>query len=259
MTESAIADLLQKDPYLKPYEPVLRRRLAAIRLREKSLTQGPGSLADFASGHEYFGLHGDAAGWVFREWAPNATAIFLICEATGWRETDAYRLRRISREGAWELRLPPEAFSHGDLFRLRMHWSEGAGDRIPAWTRRVVQDPETLIFNAQVWVPETPYRWRHPGFVPLDGPLLIYEAHVGMAQDAEKIGSYHEFTELILPRIAAAGYNALQLMAIQEHPYYGSFGYQVSSFFAASSRYGPPEDLKALVDTAHGMLSLIHI
>ena len=74
-----------------------------------------------------------------------------------------------------------------------------------------------------------------------------------MAQDAEKVGTYTEFKDNILPRIASAGYNAIQIMAIQEHPYYGSFGYHVSSFFAPSSRCGTPEELKELIDTAHQM------
>jgi 1,4-alpha-glucan branching enzyme len=127
----------------------------------------------------------------------------------------------------------------------------------------VVQDPKTLIFNAQVWLPQEIHRWKKPNFKRPKDPPLIYEVHVGMAQDEEKIGSFKEFTCGVLPRIVDAGYNTLQLMAIQEHPYYGSFGYQVSSFFAPSSRYGTPEDLKILIDTAHAqglnvLMDLIH-
>ena len=152
--------------------------------------------------------------------------------------------------------LAADKLAHGDLFRLRIHWVGGEGDRIPAYARRVVQDPKTLIFNAQVWSPPEPYRWKTDFKRPKEAPL-IYEAHVGMAQEEEKIGSFREFTQGVLPRIVNAGYNTLQLMAIQEHPYYGSFGYQVSSFFAPSSRYGTPEDLKLLIDIgsragAHG-------
>lgn len=263
MTESAVAQMLLDDPLLSPYEPVIERRLAAIGEKAELLVREPGTLKGFASGHLYFGLHASPGGWVFREWAPNATAIYIVNDRTRWREADAFALSRVSDEGVWELRLPPDALSHGDPYRLSVRWDGGRGDRIPAWANRVVQDPETLIFNAQVWAPKEAYRWRHPRFVPPPGPVFIYEAHIGMAQDAEKVGSYREFTDNTLPRIAAAGYNTLQLMAIQEHPYYGSFGYQVSNFFAASSRYGPPEDFKRLVDTAHGMglrvlMDLIH-
>ncbi len=258
-----IQRMLRRDPGLKPYAEVIRRRLALVERTEKRLTGGRMSIADFAAGHEYFGLHLRGRLWVLREWAPNATRVFLVGDATGWKEKNAFELTRQKTEGGWELRLPQSTLKHGDLYRLKIHWRGGKGDRIPAYARRVVQDPATLIFNAQVWRPETSFSWRHPKFRRRKGPPLIYEVHPGMAQSEEKIGTWREFTEKILPRIVAAGYNTLQLMAVQEHPFYGSFGYQVSSFFAASSRFGTPEDLKALVDAAHGagiavVMDLVH-
>ncbi|MBU4013122.1 MAG: alpha amylase C-terminal domain-containing protein [Proteobacteria bacterium] len=255
--------LLDNDPYLRPYEKALKRRLERVIEVEEKLTQGKISLADFASGHEYFGLHFREGEWVFREWAPNATAIYLIGDMTGWQEKKAFALERINEEAVWEIHMPEETLKHGDLYRLRIHWEGGKGDRIPAYARRVVQDPETLIFNAQVWSPPFPYKWQCRDFRRSSEALFIYEAHVGMAQEEEKIGSFREFTAKIIPRIIAAGYNTLQLMGIPEHPYYGSFGYHVSSFFAASSRFGTPEELKELVDTAHAsgmtvIIDLIH-
>jgi 1,4-alpha-glucan branching enzyme len=255
--------MVRRDPGLKPYAEVIRRRLTLADTTEKRLTGARIPIADFASGHEYFGLHLRGRQWVLREWAPNATRVFLIGDPTDWKEKNSFALTRKNAEGVWELRLPKKALQHGELYRLKVHWRGGRGDRIPAWARRVVQDPVTLIFNAQVWRPETPYAWRHPTFRRRKQAPLVYEAHPGMAQSEEKIGTWPEFTEKILPRIAAAGYNTLQLMAVQEHPFYGSFGYQVSSFFAASSRFGTPEDLKALVDTAHGagiavIVDLVH-
>jgi 1,4-alpha-glucan branching enzyme len=244
--------LLDKDPYLKPYEDIIRRRLTKISETEKHLTRGKMSLADFAAGHEYFGLHFRENQWVFRDWAPNATAIYLIGDMTDWQEEDGFALQPLNGEGIWEIQLPAQKLNHRDLYRLSVHWPGGSGDRIPAYARRVMQDPDTKIFNAQVWYPESAYQWRCQDFKRPDKAPLIYEVHVGMAQEEEKIGSYQEFSETILPRVIAAGYNTLQLMAIQEHPYYGSFGYQVSNFFAASSRYGSPDDLKALIDEAHG-------
>jgi 1,4-alpha-glucan branching enzyme len=182
---------------------------------------------------------------------------------TGWREEKAFALERINKEGVWEIRLPAGSLKHGDLYRLSIHWNGGKGDRIPAYARRVVQDNNTLIFNAQVWLPPSPYKWKCHDFHCPSEPLFIYEAHVGMAQEEEKIGSYREFTTQTLPRIIAAGYDTLQLMAIPEHPYYASFGYHVSSFFAASSRFGTPEELKELVDSAHAaglrvIMDLVH-
>ncbi|MCU0586007.1 MAG: alpha-amylase family glycosyl hydrolase [Desulfobacterales bacterium] len=251
------------DPLLAPYADVIVRRIARVDAAERRLTGGRIRLADFAAGHEYFGLHRKGRRWVLREWAPSATQIFLIGDFSRWKEDPRFALTRLNERGVWELRLPETALHHGDLYRLKVHWKGGSGDRIPAWARRVVQDPATLIFNAQVWKPKTAYRWRHPRFRRSPAAPLIYEAHAGMAQAEEKIGTWSEFTAKILPRIIAAGYNTLQLMAVQEHPYYGSFGYQVSSFFAASSRFGPPEDLKALVDVAHGagiavIMDLVH-
>ena len=246
-----IKKLVEVDSYLKPYESILRQRLENIDNTETRLVGNEKKILDFALGHLYFGLHFENGKWVFREWAPNAEAIFLIGDFTGWMEDTEYALKKDNETGQWEIRLSADSLSHGDLYRLRVHWAGGSGDRIPAYAGRVVRDPETLIFNAQVWFPEKPYTWKIKDFKVPKRPLLIYEAHVGMAQEAEKIGTYTEFRENVLPRIVKAGYNTIQLMAIQEHPYYGSFGYQVSSFFAPSSKFGTPEELKALVDAAH--------
>ncbi|MDL2223295.1 alpha amylase C-terminal domain-containing protein, partial [Bacteroidales bacterium OttesenSCG-928-M11] len=165
---------------------------------------------------------------------------------------ERYRLYPLDN-GIWEVKLKKEDLCHKDLYKLKIKWEGGSGERIPAWAQRVIQDPETYIFSAQVWAPEKPYRFKKKKFKPQIDPLLIYECHIGMATNEERVGSYKEFTDNILPRIKKDGYNCIQIMAIQEHPYYGSFGYHVSSFFAASSRFGTPEELKELIDTAHGM------
>jgi 1,4-alpha-glucan branching enzyme len=256
-----VESLLESDPNLCPHAAQIRRRLCRIHDLKERLAGGK-ALADFAQGHRYFGLHKTKDGWVFREWAPNASEIFWVGTPTDWQPKSAFALRRITSNGVWELVLPGQALTHGDLYRLRVRWDGGEGDRIPAYARRVVQDPQTLIFNAQVWDPP-PYRWRHPTPPGSPCPPLIYEVHIGMAQQEGKVGTYREFTEKILPRVARSGYNILQMMAIQEHPYYASFGYHVSSFFAASSRFGTPEDLKELVDRAHGaglrvIMDLVH-
>ena len=261
--DAILKRLLSGDPYLTPYKKIIRRRLLKTIETESRLTQGKKSLADFAAGHEYFGMHFRNNEWVFREWAPYATRIYLIGDMTNWQEKKDFALHRITQDGNWEIRLSQDKLKHGDHYRLRIHWPGGEGDRIPAYSRRVVQDPDTLIFNAQIWSPPEPYHWKHIDSQPPPDAMFVYEAHVGMAQEEEKIGSYKEFTTHILPRIVKTGYNTLQLMAIQEHPYYGSFGYQVSSFFAASSRFGTPEELKELIDTAHAsglrvIMDLVH-
>jgi 1,4-alpha-glucan branching enzyme len=260
--ENRLSRLLKSDSYLTPFSDQIRHRLERIEETEHRLTQGKMSLAEFASGHEYFGLHFQRGEWVFREWVPNATAIYLIGDINKWQERREFELEKINDYDVWEIRLTTDKLAHGDLYRLRIHWAGGEGDRIPAYSRRVVQDPKTLVFNSQVWLPPESYRWK-TDFKRPEEPPLIYEVHIGMAQKEEKIGSFREFTLGVLPRIVDAGYNTLQLMAIQEHPYYGSFGYQVSNFFAPSSRYGTPEDLKLLIDTAHAkgltvFMDLIH-
>ena len=249
---NAHVGLVKNDAYLEPYEDAIRGRHDHYLWKLNQLTgNGRKSLTDFANGHEYYGLHKLSKGWVFREWAPNATEIYLVGDFNGWQETERYRAKRIEGTGNWELRLSEKAITHGDLYKMHVYWNGGCGERIPAWVRRVVQDEQTGIFSAQVWQPEHAYEWSKKKFKPNTSPLLIYECHIGMGQDAEKVGSYTEFKELVLQRIIDDGYNCIQIMAIQEHPYYGSFGYHVSSFFAASSRFGTPEELKSLIDEAH--------
>ena len=257
--------LVARDKYLEPFEEAIQGRHDHALWKINELTRnGELSLSDFANGYQYFGLHQLKDGWVFREWAPHATDIFLVGDFNNWTESESYKCNRIAGTGNWELYLPLDAISHGNLYKMHVKWEGGSGERIPAWATRVVQDDITKIFSAQVWAPKEEYQWKDNRFcleeskkkrtfTPKKDPLLIYECHIGMAQDAEKVGTYTEFKDNILPRIASAGYNAIQIMAIQEHPYYGSFGYHVSSFFAPSSRCGTPEELKELIDTAHQM------
>jgi len=243
--------LVKNDPWLEPYEAAIVGRHEHVLYKLNELTNGgKQTLSDFASGYLYFGLHKTEKGWTFREWAPNATAIFMIGDFNSWTELPQYQLKA-KKNGVWELNLPARAMKHGDLFKLRIHWNWGEGERIPAWANRVVQDDVTKIFSAQVWAPEEAYQWKVKKLKPNTSPLLIYECHIGMAQDAEKVGTYTEFKDNILPRVIEDGYNCIQIMAIAEHPYYGSFGYHVSNFFAPSSRFGTPDELKALIDEAH--------
>lgn len=254
--------LIANDPWLEPFSEAIKGRHARVTDKIKELTANGGTLSDFASGHMYFGLHRTAKGWVFREWAPNATDIYLIGDFNDWKETPKYKLER-KDFGNWEISLPASAMKHGDLYKMKVYWNGGCGERIPAWCRRVVQDDVTKIFSAQVWSPKKPYEFKIKDFRPKTDPLLIYECHIGMSQDNEKVGTYEEFRLNVLPRVVADGYNCIQVMAIQEHPYYGSFGYHVSSFFAPSSRFGTPDELKRLIDEAHSkglavIMDLVH-
>ncbi|MBS3776485.1 MAG: alpha amylase C-terminal domain-containing protein [Bacteroidales bacterium] len=240
---------LTDDPYLTPYLGEIEKRKEKIIDTGKKLTGDKISLKDFASAHEYYGLHSVENGWVFREWAPNAQKIYMIGDFSGWGCLEEFRLERMDENGDWELRIDKDQLHDQDLYRLKIFWDGGEGDRIPAYARRVVQDEHTKIFNAQVWTSK--YEWQYPGTNIRHPFLKIYEAHIGMSSEEERIATYDEFRENVLPRIVDAGYNTIQLMAVQEHPYYGSFGYHVANFFAPSSRFGTPQQLKRLIDEAH--------
>ena len=243
-----LSPLVQRDPYLKPYATHLERRSRKAVLKALELSDGAPLLSAQCNNHLYYGLHETEKGWVFRERAPHARQLFLMGEFSYWKVDERYALHPLGN-GDWEIELPRNFLHHGMLYKLWMVWQDGAGERLPAYARRVVQDEQTKIFSAQVWNPQ-PFRWHH-ATPPRPAHPLIYEAHVGMSSEEGKVASFSEFEKNVLPKIRDLGYNTLQLMAVQEHPYYGSFGYQVANFFAPSSRFGTPEELKSLIDTAH--------
>jgi 1,4-alpha-glucan branching enzyme len=250
------------DQWLSPFSGVIENRYRKCVAKELELI-GDRSLTDVASGHHYYGLHLEKDQWVFREWAPNATSIYFTGTFTDWKERSEYKLKKLNTDGDWEITMPAEVLKHRDLFKLSVHWEGGMGERIPSYATRVIQDDVTKIFSAQVWAPSSKYEFKNRNFSLSISNPIIYEAHVGMATSEEKTGTFSEFGENVLPVIAQSGYNTVQLMAVQEHPFYGSFGYHVSNFFAASSRFGTPDDLKELIDKAHGyglrvIMDLVH-
>ena len=257
MSSKTLVDL---DQWLAPYRHIIQAREKYISSKlEKVLTNK--TPAEFVIGFLHFGLHKTDVGWTFREWAPNATRIFLVGDFSDWKEREEFALNR-DENGEWSINLPENSLRHGQKYKLRVYWSGGDGWRLPSYANYVVQDENSVDFSAVVWSPKTPYNWQYKT-PPKPKVPLIYEAHVGMSSQQEKVASFSEFTADVLPRIKESGYNTIQLMAIAEHPYYGSFGYHVSNFFAVSSRFGTPDDFKKLVDTAHGMglrviIDLVH-
>lgn len=253
--------LVELDPWLAPHAGAIEERRAYTKQSEQKLLQGK-PVQDYAIGHLFFGLHKTDDHWTLREWAPNATKIVLVGDCNDWQELPEYELIRQAND-VFELTLPMNALKHLQKYKLHIYWEGGKADRIPSYATRVVQNEQTKGFDAQVWDPPNQYAWQHTDFTPANQKPIIYEAHVGMSSEQPTVASYRYFTKNILPRVKQAGYNTVQLMAVQEHPYYGSFGYHVSNFFAASSRFGTPDDLKHLIDTAHGMglavvLDIIH-
>ena len=240
--------LIQYDSLLKPYEQDIEDRIARYEMKKRALA-GNGSILDFANGHLFFGLHQEEDGFVFREWAPGADKITLIGDFNGW-DPEASPLTR-KENGVFEIRLPKGTLSNGQKYKLMVTHGDEVFERIPSYADYVTQDPVSYIWSAEVHFPS--YEFQDADFVPPAEEPLIYECHIGMATEAYEVGSYTYFRDNVLPRIRDDGYNTIQIMAIMEHPYYASFGYQVSNFFAASSRYGTPEELMSLIDTAHQM------
>lgn len=218
--------LVARDPYLKDYESAIQGRYDYAVRKEADITGGQ-KLSDWASGYLYYGLHRTATGWVLREWAPNATAIYVKGDFNNWTKDEQYRLHEVGN-GVWEAEWPAEMMQHGQLFKLLVEWNGGYGERIPSYAMRVVQDEATKIFSAQVWEEKQVKKVKCK--VKAGEPLFIYECHIGMSGEAEKVTTYEEFRQNVLPRVQKLGYNCIQIMAIQEHPYYGSFGYHVSNF-----------------------------
>ena len=243
--------ILTYDKNLAHFEKDFDLRVERYEKKKKELLPNGGKLADFANGSEYFGFHKTPDGWYYREWAPAADKLWLTGEFCNW-DRQAHPLTKLEN-GVFELFLPgADTLRDGMMVMTVVEHNGQLLERIPLYARRVVQDPVTRSWSAVICDPEKPFKWTDKGFVPKKN-LFIYECHIGMAQEEGKVGSYEEFRVNILPRIKALGYNTIQIMAIMEHPYYASFGYQVTNFFAASSWFGKPEELKMLVDTAHKM------
>lgn len=248
--------IVEQDDWLKPVEGAMTERYAHFCRRLSGIERTAGSLVDYANGYLYFGFQYDPVrrGWWFREWLPGAIDVYLFGDFNGWQRTEL-PLRR-GAGGVWSIFLPDESFAgrlvHGSRVKILVHGRNGWLERIPAYIRRVVQDEQSKDFSGQLWAPAEPFDWNGDRFdISSLGSLYIYECHVGMSQEKEGVGTYAEFAGTVLPRIKEDGYNVVQLMAVAEHPYYGSFGYHVSNFFAPSSRFGTPEDLKALIKRAH--------
>ncbi len=250
MAEQKKKKILEIDPYLEPFEKDINLRCELFKDKKKKLV-GKGILIDFANGFEYFGFHQTESGWVYREWAPAAERMYLTGDFNNWN-TESHQMTRLSND-VFEIQLQGrDSLQFGQKVQAIVVHNGEYLRRVPSYATRVVQDEVTYWWCAELENTLSTYNWTDEGFTPEKTPF-IYECHIGMAQEEGRVGSYNEFRENILPRIKALGYNTIQIMAIMEHPYYGSFGYQVSNFFAASSRYGTSEDLKKLIDTAHSM------
>ncbi len=248
--------IVREDPWLEPAAEEINARFERYTGTLGEINSGWGTLSAFADGYLHYGFHYDRKrkGWHYREWAPKAQDLYLFGDFNDWQRY-AHRLTP-DASGNWEIFLPDdkykERFTHLGRVKVLVHSESGWHEKIPAYIRRVVQDTSTLDFSGQLWAPAKKFDWEGDRFdLSRLHELLIYECHIGMAQEREGVGTFTEFADYLIPYIKNSGYNTIQLMAIAEHPYYGSFGYHVTNFFAVSSRFGTPDDLKYLVKKAH--------
>ena len=243
--------ILEYNPVLTPYAGDLQMRMDNLEATRKRILKKGETLKDFANGHMFYGFHKTADGWYYREWAPAAEAMYLTGDFNFW-DRRSHPMQK-KDNGVWEIFLHgTDALKHGQRIGCIVVHNGQDLDRIPTYAKYVIQDPKDISWSAVIHDPETQFKWTDGSFKPAKD-LFIYECHIGMAQEEGKVSSYKEFEQYTLPRIKDLGYNTIQIMAIMEHPYYGSFGYQVCNFFAASSKFGTPEDLKHLINTAHKM------
>ena len=254
--------IIELNPELKEFEGDLNYRVQHFKDRKKQLLAKGQTLTEFAGGAQYYGFHRTKGGWVYREWAPGAKEMHLVGDFNGW-DTKSHPMTSLGN-GDWEIELKGAyALPHKSNVKVLVTSERGSEFRIPLYATYVTQSKDRQ-FTARIWNPRKKFEWTDQDFSRKKNvPPIIYEAHVGMATEELRVGTYLEFARDILPRIVADGYNTVQLMAIMEHPYYGSFGYQVSNFYAASSRYGTPDELKVLVNEAHRLgltvlLDLVH-
>jgi 1,4-alpha-glucan branching enzyme len=264
--QAAVNRIVDIDPWLYDFQGDLKLRMNNYYAKKNEILSDGESLADFASAHLYYGFHRTESGWVYREWAPAAQQLYLTGDFNDW-DPHSHPMTRLDK-GDWEIQLEGhDALRHGQQVKVIVNFDGLDHYKIPLFIHYVTQEKHadgSVDWVSRIWDPDKPFRWTDGRFHPKKGQApLIYEVHVGIAQEEEKIGSYREFADLILPRIQADGYNAIQLMAIMQHPYYGSFGYHVTNFFAASSWFGNPDDLKYLVNKAHKMglsvyMDLVH-
>jgi len=254
MAKNNTFQIIKDDPWLSPYTDDIQQRTDRYTSKVSEIKKDFNSLYSFATRDEDLGFNynENKKGWFYREWAPNAQSLSVIGDFNEWNRS-SHKLKK-DKYGIWEIFIADTKngplLKHEQLVKVHVISSTGSQDKIPAYIKRVIQDKETHAFAGQIWQPKEKYKWKGKAFKPAKTPF-IYEVHIGMAQETEGVGTYTEFKDNILPRIKELGYNTIQLMAIMEHPYYGSFGYHVSNFFAPTSRFGTPEELKDLINTAH--------
>ncbi|CED82984.1 1,4-alpha-glucan branching enzyme/starch branching enzyme II [Phaffia rhodozyma] len=254
--------LIDQDPDLENWDWYLNARFKHFQQSlEKLKTIYPGGLDEFSSGYLKMGLvlHDDNS-ITYTEWAEGIIEASLIGDFNAFNPSAHLLKHEIDEHTGssyWTIHLPvmengQPQIPLGSEVKIRITLPSGESlDRFPAWVLRATQsqNPPEVLFRARIERLPPIYNGARP-LAPRTPK--IYEAHIGAATSKpHAIGTFEEFEKNVLWRVKAGGYNTLQLMGIMEHPYYASYGYQVSSFFAVSSRFGSIASLTSLIDAAH--------
>ena len=216
-------------------------------------------VADFRQQHFFLGrgrlmTHEGARGAAFSVWAPNAKAVSVIGDFNNW---DARRspMRRLGESGIWELFLP--AAAEGDKYKFHVTQCDG---RVVDKTDPYGVYAEVRPNNASVLYPLKRYKWKDRRWMTARrkydfraAPMNIYEVHLGSWKRAEgnRFLSYTELAEQLIPYVKEMGYTHIEMLPVEEHPFDGSWGYQVTGYYAPTSRYGSPDEFKQFVDACH--------
>ena len=198
--------------------------------------------------------HEGARGAAFSVWAPNAKAVSVIGDFNNW---DARRspMRRLGESGIWELFLP--AAAEGDKYKFHVTQCDG---RVVDKTDPYGVYAEVRPNNASVLYPLKRYKWKDRRWMTArrkydfrTAPMNIYEVHLGSWKRAEgdRFLTYTELAEQLIPYVKEMGYTHIEMLPVEEHPFDGSWGYQVTVYYAPTSRYGSPDEFKQFVDACH--------
>lgn len=261
--------LFEIDPLLRDHENEIRKRYDSFEKQKSYIDEMEGGIDQFSRAYETHGMHFNEDNSVYcKEWAPGAHQLYLYGDFNNWNSR-SHPFTKIDH-GKWELTVAADKdgscpIEHGTKVKILIEKQDGGTvDRLSPWATYVRQPGpgQGFAYDQIVWNPVWKYAFKHE-WPSKPTSLRIYECHVGIASAEAKICSYAEFTANVMPRIVKLGYNAIQLMAVMEHVYYASFGYHVTNFFAVSSRFGNPEELKELIDVAHShgllvLLDLVH-
>ncbi|MEP6990043.1 MAG: 1,4-alpha-glucan branching protein GlgB, partial [bacterium] len=189
-------------------------------------------------------------------WAPNAERVSVVGDWCNW-DGRQYPMRRLDGSGLWELFVP--GVGANALYKYELRTSQGVPRlKSDPMGFKMQQAPET----ASIVVAEGTYTWRDDGWMaarvrhePVREPVHIYEVHLGswarVPEDDNRSLTYREIAPRLAAHVKKLGFTHVELLPVMEHPFYGSWGYQVTGYFAPSSRYGTPDDLRFLIDTLH--------